>query len=213
MTPEPKHRRLVGGLWDVVGPLQHRFLVDAGLRPEHHLLDVGCGSLRGGVHYVRYLEPGHYCGIDASAELLEAGRGELAAAGLADRGAELAHDASFDVGRFGREFDCAVAVSLFTHLPLNSIMRCLLRVQDVLRPGAAFHATIFENPRGTRNLDELVHPFEGRRPLRSFPDADPYHYGRDALEWLCEGSALELRSIEDWGHPRGQRMATFVRTR
>lgn len=61
-------------MWDELGKLQFDLLVQQGLKPQHFLLDVGCGSLRGGVHFIRYLEPGHYFGVDESRELLDAGR-------------------------------------------------------------------------------------------------------------------------------------------
>jgi cyclopropane fatty-acyl-phospholipid synthase-like methyltransferase len=56
--------------------------VKEGLKPEHYLLDIGCGSLRGGVHFIAYLEPRHYFGIDKDEQLLEAGRGEIQQLGL-----------------------------------------------------------------------------------------------------------------------------------
>ena len=109
-----RHRELVGGLWDEIGALQFEFLKGRGLLPSHRLADVGCGALRGGVHFVRYLEPGRYHGLDVNASLLEAGRRELAAAGLADRAPELIADGGFALSRFGVDFDVALAVSLFT---------------------------------------------------------------------------------------------------
>src|SRR6516164_2727494 len=67
------YRELVGGSWDEIGQLQLDFLVARGLMPHHRLLDVGCGSLRAGVKVVRYLDPGHYAGIDLHESLLDAG--------------------------------------------------------------------------------------------------------------------------------------------
>src|SRR4051794_24004227 len=43
------HRRRVGGRWQELGSLQLDFMVAQGLQPQHRLLDVGCGALRGGV--------------------------------------------------------------------------------------------------------------------------------------------------------------------
>ena len=81
-----QHRELVGGLWDEMGELQMEFMRSRGLLPQHRLVDIGCGSLRGGVHFVRYLDPGNYYGLDHNQSLLDAGHGiELAAAGLQDR--------------------------------------------------------------------------------------------------------------------------------
>jgi hypothetical protein len=59
-----QQRSIVGGEWDEIGRLQFDFLNGAGLKPRHVLLDVGCGCLRGGVHFVAYLERGNYVGID-----------------------------------------------------------------------------------------------------------------------------------------------------
>lgn len=72
------HRAFVGGdgdYWDKIGDLQFRFLVERGLAPSDTLIDVACGSLRGGVRFIRYLEPGHYLGIDKYIELIIYGVG------------------------------------------------------------------------------------------------------------------------------------------
>lgn len=205
------HRTAVGGLWDEIGPLQARFLIDQGLRPEHQLLDVGCGALRGGLHLIRHLEPGHYYGIDASADLLAAGEVELERHGLADRRPRLICDADFGIEAFEQTFDYAIAHSLFTHLTINSILVCLQKVAPALgRPGGRFYATFFENPAGTRQLGTIAHPRSDGPPLVSYPDADPYHYGLDLFEWLCDGLGLRVENLGDWGSPRAQRMLLFT---
>jgi hypothetical protein len=60
------HRKAVGGLWDEIGRLQFDYFVSQGLVPHHRLLDLGCGSLRGGVHFIAYLDPDRYSGVDRS---------------------------------------------------------------------------------------------------------------------------------------------------
>lgn len=70
---EPWYQHAVGGMWKEIGRLQFDFLVAHGLAPSHLLLDMGCGTLRGGLHFIRYLEPGHYWGVDKGRDLL--GRG------------------------------------------------------------------------------------------------------------------------------------------
>jgi SAM-dependent methyltransferase len=205
------HRDVVGGRWEEVGALQTDFLVEHGLRPEHRLLDVGCGSLRAGVPLIRYLEPGHYFGIDSSAQLLAAGRLEVEQAGLSDKAPVLRCDPRFAVDSFGERFDYALAHSVFTHVPINSILVCLLRVGAALRrPGGRFYATFFENPRGTKRLDELTHPRPDGPAVPTRPDCDPYHHGLDLFEWLCEGTALRVEYLGDWGSPTGQKMLLFT---
>ena len=49
------HRTYVGGLWDELGLLQFQFLLEMGLKPSDCLFDIGCGSLRGGRHFIKYL--------------------------------------------------------------------------------------------------------------------------------------------------------------
>lgn len=85
IVSEGRHRQLVGELWDEMGELQFEALRAHGLRPEHRLLDLGCGCLRGGVHFVKYLAPGHYYGLDVSRSLLDAGIQEIALSGLEEK--------------------------------------------------------------------------------------------------------------------------------
>ena len=117
-----------------------------GLRADDALLDVGCGALRGGVRFVRYLAPGRYCGLDVNASLLAAGRRELGPELLRDKSPQLVVADDFDCAAFGRRFRLALAVSVFTHLDLNRILLCLVRVREVLAPDGRFFASWFEAP-------------------------------------------------------------------
>jgi SAM-dependent methyltransferase len=201
------HRDAVGGRWEEIGRLQLDFLIAQGLQPSDRLLDVGCGCLRAGLHFIRYLEPGHYFGIDRNASLLEAaGRVELARAGLADRRPHLLVNERFELGRFGQTFRFALANSVFTHLPLNAIERCLVNVGAVLEPGGRFFASYLEAPR-PRYLDDLHHP-DG---IVSHSDRNPYHYHLSAFEHLAAGLPLRVERQPDWGHPRKLAMLIFTR--
>ncbi|HXG47860.1 MAG TPA: hypothetical protein VNO52_09560, partial [Methylomirabilota bacterium] len=60
------------GAWDELQAYQLRVLQANGLRPEHRLLDIGCGPLQGGVAFIGYLAPGHYVGVDRSTRNLAA---------------------------------------------------------------------------------------------------------------------------------------------
>ena len=141
-----EHRELVGGLWEEIGALQFEYLKKRGLLPSHRLLDLGCGALRGGLHFIRYLDTGNYYGMDVNASLIEAGRRELDEAKLADRQPHLLVADGFELGPFATTFDYAIAVSVFSHLPMNHIIQCLARTRQVLRPGAHLLASYFEAP-------------------------------------------------------------------
>lgn len=207
------HRTAVGGMWDTIGQLQMRFLLSHGLKSHHALLDIGCGSLRGGVHFVRYLNKGNYVGVDIGAELLVAGRKELENEGLGDKGATLICSGTFDFKQIGRTFDYVMAQSLFTHLPLNSIARCLIEVARVLTKDGRFYATYFDNPRGMSDIRDIKRHDEGGNIFTTHYDADPYHYTFETFVWLARNAGLRVERIGKWGHPREQEMMVFTRVK
>lgn len=200
------HREMVGGLWQEVGELQFEYIKAHGLKPDHRLLDIGCGALRGGLHFIRYLERGHYHGLDINPSLIEAGRRELdAVGGLEDRDPQLLVDSGFAASRFGVRFDFALAVSVFTHLPMNHIVRCLVEVRKVLNPGAQLFASHFEAP-AAAHIDSLHHAPGG---IVSHYDADPYHQSIVEMEALAKFAGMRVARLGPWRHPRGQHMLAF----
>lgn len=198
-------------MWAEIGKLQFDYLVEQGLKPEHRFLDVGCGSLRGGIHFIRYLETGHYFGVDINERLLEAGRTELARNNIVDKNPSLVWTDSFDFQSLDQQFDYALAQSVFTHLPLNSIMRCLMNIEKVMVSGGRFYATFFENRAGKSNLEPILHPTAGGWDGVTYFDRDPYHYEFQCFEWICDGTELEVKYIGEWNHPRDQQMMVFIK--
>lgn len=192
-----RHRRLVGGKWEEIGRLQFEFLVAEGLQPKNYVLDVGCGALRAGVWLVPYLEPVRYFGIDINPSLIRAGLWELRQQGLADRcpPTNLRVTDEFDCD-FGVEFDFAVAQSLFTHIPLAEIDRCLRRVAGEMKPGAR----LFASYNGLPPARKLARP----------STRDPFRHAYDDLA-AAGASEWSARFIEDWGHPRGMKMIEYRR--
>jgi cyclopropane fatty-acyl-phospholipid synthase-like methyltransferase len=204
------HRELIGGLWDAVGQLQFDFLVAEGLKPAHHLLDIGCGSLRGGVHFARYLEPGHYWGIDSGHALIEAGYEiELAQAGLQAKVPRhnLITDDLFRFEQFGRSFDLAIAQSLFTHLAANRIRLCLHNLAKVMPRGGRLFATFFIAP------DDHPLDLAYRHPagVESYAYQDPFHYTAKDLGRLVADTPWQVIWQGDWSHPRNQTMVVLER--
>ena len=200
-----RHRTFVGGQWDVLGELQLQFMIAQGLRPEHRLLDVGCGSLRAGSRFVDYLRPGGYHGIDINSTLLDAGyEQELSDALRAKlpRGQLFATD-RFDCD-FGVQFDFAIAQSVFTHISLNQIRLCLYRLAQVMTPGGRFLASYFEAPRS--------HPLDQPRAGgKHWTERNAFFYYRRDLRFAAQRAPWTLHYIGQWGHPRQQRMMEFRR--
>jgi len=203
-----KHRQHVGGAWDEIGRHQFDYLLAQGLEPRHRLLDVGCGAMRGGVHFAAFLDPGNYYGIDVNDRLLEAARRvELPAAGLTERvpAENLRVTATFE-SDFGVGFDFALAQSVFSHLPLNHIRLCMFQVAKAMQPGGRFFATFFRAP------DDLPYDATQRQVhVTTHPERDPFHYRVSELEWAAGVADWDFHYIGDWGHPRGQQIVELRR--
>jgi hypothetical protein len=97
---------------------------------------------------------------------------------------------------------------VFTHLPLNTIMRCLAEIEKVLEEGGRFYATFFENPGRRLSVSDIEEP-DG---FVAHLDRDPFFYDPDVFRWCVEGSALSCTLIGDWGHPRNQKMLLFTKS-
>jgi len=200
------HRAFVGGGWDKHGLRQLDFLVSQGLRPDHVLLDVGAGAFRAGRHFIDYLDPGHYYGIDINPSLLQVGYDhELSDEQRAKLPIGNIHATDrFDADFGDVRFDIALAQSVFSHVSLNHARVCLHRVAKVTKPGARFFVTFFEGPEGTPIDKMLVNP-------RRFHERNPYWYTRSDMQWVARDEPWRMRYIGDWGHPAGQRMLEFTR--
>lgn len=101
-------------------------LLENGLRPDHNLLDFGCGALRLGYWLVRFLEPENYYGIEPYAEMVEPGiRHALGVEVMAAKRPRFSDNAECDMGVFGVKFDYVVARSIFTHTCPGMLLKTL----------------------------------------------------------------------------------------
>ncbi len=61
------------GYWKELQAYQLNTLIGNGMKPEHKLLDIGCGPLQGGIAFIKYLNPNNYYGFDIKQESIDAG--------------------------------------------------------------------------------------------------------------------------------------------
>ena len=194
------HRAYVGGLWDEVGPLQFRFLLRHGLKPGHRLLDIGCGSLRAGVHLVPFLDRGCYMGVDKEPGLLRLGvERELDPEVYEAKRPVLMVLTGFEFDRLPARPDIAWANSVFTHLPLGDIRLCLTNLRAVIAPGGVLFATFAECDEPVGNPTE---PHDHRL----------FEYTRGEMAEAGHATGWRVKHLGKWGHPRGQRMLRFTPT-
>lgn len=143
-SPEARRHALVGPahLWQMKRAFQIEYLRRSGLQPAHRLLDLGCGTLRGGIPLIEYLERGHYTGLEVRAEVLEEARRELAAAGLVDREPRLVHVTELAAVQLPERFDFAWAFSVLIHLDDAILAQAVDVVARHLAPEGRFLANV-----------------------------------------------------------------------
>jgi len=118
----------VGGFFDELGQLMLKIAVEAGLKPEHYLIDVGCGSGRLTKPAGSYLT-GRYLGTDVVPALLDNARKYGKPGWRFEEASAIAipeHDSAADVVCF---------FSVLTHLLHEDSFRYLRDAKRVLKPG------------------------------------------------------------------------------
>jgi SAM-dependent methyltransferase len=186
-----------GITWGALGTLQFRFLVDQGLEPQHVLLDVACGSLRAGVRFIPYLEPGNYLGIEMHQKLIDAGvEKELGQKLNTLKRPQFVVSDRFEFERFSRQPDFAIAQSLFSHLTTEDICLCLRNLRAVAKPGTKFYASFFESDQPQKNAT-------ASEPRGKFL------YTREQMRAFGAQCGWSPRYIGSWNHPRDQKMFEY----
>lgn len=160
---DPKNA--VGGKWDIMGPLQLWRLKQCGLGLENTLLEIGCGSLRGGRHFIRYLARGKYTGLDISTEAIDAGRRLLIDEQLTNKEPRLIINSDLRFRELeSYQFDFIHAQSVFSHMPLRDIEECFSNLWRVMHPNSVMVASYLESKSGsvysTRRNQDFYYPFE-----------------------------------------------------
>ncbi len=177
-------------LWQVKRDFQIDFLRRHGLQPADVLVDVGCGTLRGGIPIIDYLEPRHYVGIDVRAEAIEAARAELREHGLEAKEPALIVAPSLAALELGRTADVIWAFSLFMHLDDARLDECLDFVRRHLGDQGVFYANVITAPMAPERWREF--PVLSR-PLERYAALAAQH-----------GLALrDLGSLASLGHVSG----------
>lgn len=180
--------------YDLVGVTQFNLLTLFGMRETSTLLDIGCGSLRGGRFSITYLRPGHYFGLDPEdwsvQEGLQAHFGEEMAR---RKKPTFVYDSDYQFTKFDRKFDFLMAHSIFTHAPESQIKQCLKEAAKVMVPDSIFLATFFESLDGT--------DYAGKEWL--YPDI--VRYKKSTISSFVEDvGGLECQHF-DWPHPFNQK--------
>ncbi len=195
-TAEEKRHSLVGAahLWKMKRDFQVNFLKEKGLLPSHKLLDIGCGTLRGGIPLIKYLDSGNYYGIEVRDSVLNEGKRELEEANLASKNPHLVVFTDFDTLELNAKFDFVFGFSVLIHMEDEIVKKCFSYVGKNLTDTGVFYANVNLNSRSEGNWQGF-----------------PVVYKTEAFyKDLASANNLvvsNLGELKDLGHISGQDMA------
>ncbi|KKO18043.1 MAG: class I SAM-dependent methyltransferase [Candidatus Brocadia sp.] len=129
-------------LWKMKRDFQIRFLKDMGLKPEYYLFEIGCGTLRGGIPLIDYLQDGHYFGDEVRATVLDEGQKELREARLEGKNPTFLLSPDISQLTVDRKFDYIWAFSVLIHMSDKILNDTLAFVSSHLSKEGAFYANV-----------------------------------------------------------------------
>lgn len=174
--------------YDRLAGLQFSLLFAAGLRENHTLLDVGCGSLRAGRLLIPYLQPGRYHGVEPNRWLVKDGiKRELGRGIVRLKRPRFRYVDDFSASGFGVDFDYALAQSVFSHTYPDLLVMAMKGIKETLAPGGLLFATFVEGEPEKRGSGWL------------YPQNVPYQW--EEVEGMANEAGLAATRIS-WPHPR-----------
>jgi SAM-dependent methyltransferase len=195
---DPHYRAYVGPPedYDLIAAMTFNLLTTLGLRQNHSLLDVGCGSLRIGRLLIPYLNQGKYFGVEPNQWLVEEGIKRE----LGEALAQIKHPTFFfsdspeSIVQANVSFDFALAQSIFSHCGLDLIKGWLSAISRSLAEGGALVATFL--------------PADEDSQCTGWVYPECVNYRPATLERAAADVNLRFE-ILDWKHPR-QTWALFA---
>jgi hypothetical protein len=154
------YREFVGSHenYDLISANQFNLVTFLGLREDHYLLDIGCGSLRGGKLFIPFLLPERYYGIEPEQWLIDEGiRNEIGKDILRIKKPVFNNTNAFKLSIFEKKFDYILAQSIFSHASEKQIKKCLDEARKVMKPTSLFIAT-FAKGKENYSGEDWVYP-------------------------------------------------------
>lgn len=195
-----RHRDIVGGRWEETGLIQMQILLDQGLDPHHHLLDIGAGSLRLGCRAVPYLNSGNYWATDLSGDLMRAGHMSELPDPARLQSDHLIEDAEFSLNGVPKTITHAIAFAVFTHLPMNHLRRALVSLRAACPRLQKLMLTVFLAPEAA-----FLTPFRQPDGVVTHAARAPYHMLRGDVEHILTASRYAAH-FPQTELPRGQQL-------
>jgi SAM-dependent methyltransferase len=175
--------------YDLIAAMTFNLLTTLGLRQQHSLLDIGCGSLRIGRLLIPYLNRGNYFGIEPNEWLVQEGvKWEIGTTLLQiKRPTFFFSDSPEIITQAKVPFDFAVAQSIFSHCGLEVIQNWLHAISRSLADDGAFVATFL--------------PGKEDSPTKGWIYPECVNYTPATMRQAAAEAGLRFELL-DWKHPR-----------
>ncbi len=184
-----------------------------GLKPDHHVLDIGCGLGRMAIPMTQYLDRnGRYEGFDIREDGIQWCREKITPRYPAFhfkhtplRNSQYLPDEEAEPARFSfpyasSRFDFVIATSVFTHLEQAVVCRYLDEINRVLKPSGRMAATFFLYSR-----DSKPHQLRLEQNLNF-----PHHFGHYRLQ-VAENPDAAVAYEESWVTAQCERRGLQIR--
>jgi cyclopropane fatty-acyl-phospholipid synthase-like methyltransferase len=199
LRPGGSHYRAYVGppeQYDFMGATQFALLFRLGIREEHFLLDIGCGSLRSGRFVIQYLLPNRYFGFEPNEWLWQnAEEKELGSDLFRIKVPFFSSNDSFSFEEANQKFDFILAQSIFSHTGLDVLGTALDNARKVLTPTGQFLFTILDE--ATPQFDYI----EDAKDKSGWIYPECVSIAQEELESTCAAIGLSVQPLT-WFHPR-----------
>ena len=144
LSKKEQRHKLVGAPknWKMKQDFQIKFLIEQGLDENDKFLDIGCGTLRGGIPIINHLNEGNYYGIDVRSNVIDEARKELKQEKLIDKNPKLFAFNEFSELKLDTKFDVIFAYSVLIHLSDDILEECIKFVSNNISNEGVFYANI-----------------------------------------------------------------------
>ena len=198
-TEKGRRHGLVGpsDFWSEKREFQIRHLRASGLKTNHRLLDLGCGTLRGGIPIIKFLKEGHYTGIDVRHIVIEEARRELEEEALVHKTPNLLLVDALSNIQLVSKFNFVWAFSVLIHMTDEVLNEGLRFVESHLEDNGYFLANVNLGPRHDGIWKEFPLVW---RPFEFYKERFHGH----GLE------IIETKKMSDIGHKTSHRNVLLV---
>lgn len=179
--------------WKEKRDFQISFLRDMALRQNDAFVDIGCGTLRGGIPIIDFLDDGLYTGIDIREEAISEARIELKEAGLVHKNPNLIVTDSLHEIELKDRASVIWSFSVFIHMDEEKFLKALTFIEKnlALNGRVLCNLNIGEawETKKWREFPVLCHPFSyyqglaGKFGLILKDIGPPSDYGHKTLDY------------------------------